>query len=517
MHGETILAIDAGGSYVKAGLFSVATGQSHTAGMSVELIRTRPGFNERDPEALWQATASCIRKVLQAFPDAARSIAAVGLTGHGNGLYLVARDGLPSRNAIMASDGRAAGLVRDWISHGVEERIRPHAWNGLWAGKPGPILAWLAHHQPESLAGSHAALGCKDYLRARLTGCIATETSDATAGGLYDASALIQNPHASLQPSGLVLDALGIAPHLRLLPATIGPQETFEVSAAAERETGLKAGTTVVAGLVDNAAMQHGSGVFDGGKVCVGAGTWSINQVLVPLEQMTPEAALGQVQPYAANSALGGYGLLCEASATSASSLDWALRSAVTGTAEKDRKAGRDIFEARLQRERTRSRRVDDPMFFPFVDGSREDAAARGAWLGLSSASAEEDLLGAVVEGICFEHRRHVERLERSLPAPLPVRLSGGASKSPTWCQRFADSLGRPVEASAVAEPGLVCAAALAARSAGLVASVLQGVERLSPQWRTFEVDPSAVSFTQERWERYRKWASLLEGERWGG
>lgn len=516
MHGEAILAIDAGGSYVKASLFFLASGKSRTAGRGVDLIRSHPGFNERDPGALWQATVHCIREVLQASPADPPQVTAVGLTGHGNGLYLVDGGGLPSRNAIMASDGRAAQLVRNWVRDGVEERIRPHAWNGLWAGKPGPVLAWLARHQPEALDASHAVLGCKDYLRARLTGRVATETSDATAGGLYDASALISDPDASLQSSPLVLDALGIGAHRRLLLPTIGAQETFEVSPAAARETGLGAGTAVVAGLVDNAAMQHGSGVFDGSKVCVGAGTWSINQLLVPLEEMTPEGSLGQVRPYAANSALGGRGLLCEASATSASSLDWALRSAFTATADRDREAGRDIFEGRLQREGTRTRRIDDPMFFPFVDGSREDAAARGAWLGLSSASTEEHLLGAVVEGVCFEHRRHVERLERSLPGPLPVRISGGATRSPTWCQRFADALGRPVEASAVAEPGLVCAAALAAHSAGLVTSVADGVERLGPQWQTYRADASTASFMAERWARYSRWAGLLESDRWG-
>ncbi|MDO5501409.1 MAG: FGGY family carbohydrate kinase, partial [Propionibacteriaceae bacterium] len=406
---DVLLAIDAGGSYVKATTFDLTTSESHTVGEPVGLSRSAPGFNERDADGLWRATVRCVQGCLQRLDGGAGRVAAVGITGHGNGVYLVDDRGMPSRSAIMASDGRAASLVRGWVAEGVEDRLRPAAWNGLWAGKPGPILAWLAAHEPDTLAASHAVLGCKDYLRARLTGEVHTELSDASAGGLYDNSALISRPDAVLHPATATLDELGLGAHAHLLLPAIDPMTTFAVSGEAALETGLTAGTVVVAGVVDNAAMQHGSGIFDSSAICVGAGTWSINQLLVPLTDMTMDGALGAVLPSAANAALGGYGLLCEASATSASSFAWALETAVTGESSADRSAGRDIFAAALKREGSRPRRPDDPMFFPYIDGSREEAAARGAWLGLSSAATEGDLLGAVLEGICLEHRRHVD------------------------------------------------------------------------------------------------------------
>ena len=39
------------------------------------------------------------------------SIVAVGLTGYGNGLYLVDKDGAPLRNGILSPDQRAQGEV----------------------------------------------------------------------------------------------------------------------------------------------------------------------------------------------------------------------------------------------------------------------------------------------------------------------------------------------------------------------------------------------------------------------
>ncbi len=512
MPADLLLAIDAGGSYVKASLFEPGTA-FHTVSASVAVTHPAPGMSEREPEALWQATVGCIRQLL-AETDAAR-VAAVGLTSHGNGLYLVDREGLPTRAAIMAADTRAEPAVKAWRADGVERALRPQAWNGLWAGKPGPLLAWLATHEPETLDASWAVVGCKDYLRARLVGAVCEETSDATAGGLYENASLVNDPAAALDVNAEALAIFGLSRYAWLFPTSIDPLTPFAVSRQAAGETGLPAGTPVIAGLVDNAAMQHGSGVFDSATICVGTGTWSINQLLVPVGDMTLDGVLGAVEPFAASSALGGWGLLSEASATSASTLGWALQQAVTGRAAADRAAERDIFEACLTREAARPRSATDPLFFPFLDGSRDDAAARGAWLGLSSATSEADLLGAVVEGVCFEHRRHVERLEQSLAQRLPVRLSGGATKSPVWCQRFADALARPVQVSPVSELGSVCAAAMAGTSVDFFASVAAGVATLNPTWTTYQPDAATAELTRDRWERYSRFAALLDREAW--
>lgn len=516
MTGDLLLALDAGGSYVKATLFDPAAGTSRTVGRAVDLVRPRPGFTERDAELLWSATCRCIADLVADLDGGPGRIGVVGLTGHGNGLYLVDAAGRPTANAIMAADGRAGELVGAWLRDGVEDAVRGQAWNGVWAGKPGPLLAWLDRHDPDVLDRTHAVLSCKDYLRARLTGAVSTEVTDATAGGLYDNSALLADPGATLSASDGTLRAYGIEHRRGLLRETVDSTAEYGVSTEGAAATGLRPGTPVVAGLVDNAAMQHGSGVFDSGAVCVGAGTWSINQLLVPLEQMTMDGALGSVRPYASNSALNGLGLLCEASATSASNFAWALERVLTGASGADRAAGSDVFEARLERERERSRRVDDPMFFPFIDGSRDDSAARGAWLGLSSANGEDDVLGAVLEGICFEHRRHVERLERTLPRPLPVRLSGGASRSPVWCRLFADVLARPVQVSSVTELGSLCVAALAGAGSGVFRTVEEGVARLSPRWSTFEPDERLAEHFDRRWRTYQTWASQLGRLHWG-
>lgn len=514
---DLLLAIDAGGSLVKATCFDLTGRVSTTVSRPVQLSRPASGQTERDLEGLWSAAAEAVAQVLSQLKDGAQRVLAVGFTGHGNGVYLVDRTGLPARAAVMAADTRAALPVRRWVADGLDATLQAHSWNGLWAGQPGPILSVLANTEPEVLAASHAVVSCKDYLRGRLTAVVDTELSDASAGGLYDNSAWAASGGAA--PLGLnlaALEAFGIT-HLRhLLRTPIASDSVAEVSGEAARRTGLLAGTPVVAGLVDNAALHHGSGVFDGSAICVGAGTWSVNQVLVAAREATMDAKLGAIRPNAASIALGGLALLCEASPTSASTFDWALTRAVTGAALADREAGRDIYAARLEREGRRPQRLDDPMFLPFLDGSRADAGARGAWVGLSSSNGEDELLGAVVEGICLEHRRHIERLQSALPDRLPVRLSGGATKSSAWCQRFADVLGVPVLISPVSELGSVCAAAMAGVSVGVFAEVPEGVQSLNPTWQTFEPDSAMTDFVAARYARYCTVAETFDRLPWG-
>jgi hypothetical protein len=63
--------------------------------------------------ALLLCGGACVRR------DRAAEIAAVGLTGHGDGLYMVDRQLRPVRPAILALDSRAEALRASWRADGV--------------------------------------------------------------------------------------------------------------------------------------------------------------------------------------------------------------------------------------------------------------------------------------------------------------------------------------------------------------------------------------------------------------
>lgn len=502
---ETVLVgLDAGGTYVKATAFDLESGRSATSALPVRGGHPRPGQNERDADALWDAAGAVVRRALDDVGPHG-GVLAVGVTAHGNGAYLVDPGGRPTRAAVQASDTRASELVEAWVASGVTEQLRPTVWNGLWPGQPGPLLAWLQRHEPDTLARSTALLMCGDYLRARLTGRLRAELTAWSCNGLLDS--------ATRTISGRALETYGIEGQRRLIPEFVQPLEQVgEITPDAAAATGLGVGTPVVAGAVDNVAMQLGAGVTDSSRILVGAGTWSINQLLVPESDMTMDGPLGRVEPYAACLAVpDGLALLIEASATSASTLGWALHTILRQVESVAEQAGQSVYTVALERVAALDQRADAPMFLPYLDGSRDEPAARGAWVGLSSSDDEDELLRATVEGICFEHRRHVERLSRGGGAGAPLRLAGGAGRSPVWAQLFADTTRRTVEVSPVEEIGAVGAAVIAGAATGAFTSLADGVSYLNPRTTAFEPAPGSEEHHERRYERYLRWAAVAE------
>ena len=104
----------------------------------------------------------------------------------------------------------------------------------------------------------------KDYVRLRLTGEHAIDKADAAGTLLLDLAARDWSP--------VVLEALGIP--ASWLPRTFeGPEVTGRLTDAAAAETGLRAGTPVVAGGGDQSANGVGVGAVAPGTTALSLGT----------------------------------------------------------------------------------------------------------------------------------------------------------------------------------------------------------------------------------------------------
>ena len=305
-----IIAFDAGGTAVKAALYDACGVERAVAAVGMAPLHPAPRFLERDPEAMWAAVCDVARKVLATSGVEPSSIAAVGLTGYGNGLFLIDRDGRPVRNAILSPDQRAQAIVARWRAEGAEACAARLTYNRQFAGKPLPLIAWLEAHEPEALRRAERAIFCKDYLRLRLTGEIGLEISDMSSGSLTDQRLRRWAPAA--------LDFFGLRRYARLFgdgvePLTIAGVVTERASA----ETGLAAGTPVSAGCADGPAMALGLGATDESLISVIAGTWGLNQ----LATRTP-ATDGSVAAVIAGPRPGEF-VLTDAGPTSASAFEW--------------------------------------------------------------------------------------------------------------------------------------------------------------------------------------------------
>jgi L-xylulokinase len=492
-----IIAFDAGGTAVKAALYDERGEELAVAGATMAPLHPAPGCLERDPAAMWAAICRVARKVTDTAGVAPSSIAAVGLTGYGNGLYLLDRHGQTVRNGVLSPDLRAQEIVARWRASGLEDAAIPLTYQRQWPGKPLPLLAWLEAHEPEALARAEHAMFCKDYLRFRLTGAIGLEISELSSGALTDQAQRRFDPRT--------LEHFGLGRYARLYGDGVEPLTIFgAVTSEAAAETGLAAGTPVTAGYADGPAMALGLGAINESVISVIAGTWGLNQLVsrTPVADGSISAPIVGVRP--------GDFVLTDAAPTSASTLEWFADSVVAAAdpAPRDHAA---LFKFCDELAARIGNGANNPYFLPYLNGRLDQPAARGCFIGLASWHGLPEMVRAIFEGVAFEHHWHINRLLKGRARPRAARFAGGAARSRPWLDIFAAAIDLPLELAAANELGALGAAIVAAVGVGLHPDLERAVAAMTRVRGRIDPDPALVETLARRRAVYGELVEALK------
>ena len=257
MSGEKIvIGVDGGTTAVKAVAFDLSGGIRATHHESVPVNYGKLGEAEQDMEAIWQGVASCLREVREQCPD--DEIVAIGLTGQGDGAWLVDENGTPTRPAATWLDGRAGDRVNEWMKDGKADKVLETSGTTVFGGLFPVLYEEFAQNEADVLAKSATQLYCKDWLRFRLTGERLTDYTEASRTFL---------DVTTMEYSQDMADALGMPEALRLLPPAVAsdaPGGTVTEEAAAV--TGIPAGTPVGIGMIDVAVTGAGLRAVEDGE-----------------------------------------------------------------------------------------------------------------------------------------------------------------------------------------------------------------------------------------------------------
>ncbi len=443
------IGIDVGLTSAKAAAFGPAGDEILTVSAANPRIASRGGRQEIDMDALWSVVSGVLCELTAKLARLGVTPAAVGATGHGNGLYLVDADLRPARPAIASNDNRAESIVGrlDAATIDREQRVTGSV---PWAGQPAVLLAWLAENEPESVDRAAWVLTCKDWITLNLTGTPSADLSDASACGLVDLE------HRVYAPS--TLDNLGLSRALRekFPPLFASGDVVGSVTAAAAAATGLPLGIPVVAGCMDCVASPLGAGSTDPTDVTVIVGTWAINSVVVPAAGPPPRVTLNALLPDPRHM------LAQEVAPTSAASIEWFA--SIMSSASVEGLSPRDLLHAAS----TVPAGADGLLFLPFINGAPDHLGATGTFLGAQAHHGYREFARAVAEGITQYHRVQLEKLQRGAAVTdAPWTLAGGGAKNPVWAQMFADIIGHPVRRQLGTELGARGVAWLAAGAVG--------------------------------------------------
>lgn len=489
---QYLLGIDSGGTMTKTALFSLSGDEVAAEFSPLTMLFPEPGFVERDPLLMWEATCKAINSILQKTGISNSDIIAVSATGYGSGIFCVDKNGLPTCNGVISTDGRGKDISADWESAGLTELARKTlAAEPTWPAQTLTLLGWIQKHRPEIAASTTTVLACKDYTKLRLTGCLSTDVTDAAVGGLLDMQ-------AGVYATDLMIK-LGLEQWIDKLPELVQPHSIAgEVSAEAAEQTGLAAGTPVVTGAVDIVCSCVASGVLDSSMLSIVAGTWSINNAIRHDHPQTTDVPLLQM-PFLLERTF----LACEASPTSASNLEWSCNHVFDAERVAAAEAGESVYERCGRMVKSKRDNPPDVVFLPYLFGSPRNELA--GFVGLKAQHERADMVYAVYEGIVYEHKRNIDMLLASSDNQTPdcIRLSGGAARSDIWPQLFADITGLPVEIAAGTEFGAMGTSICAAVATGHYSSYQEAVGQMVSINTRYEPDTAFADRHQERYERF--------------
>lgn len=422
-----IIGIDAGTSVVKAAAFTNEGKNLAVEGRQVKLYNPRPEYSEQDVEETLQAVGEVVRRIVECSEE---SIDMIGITGQGDGLWLLDEKGHSVRPGITWLDARANSIVEHWMSSGVFEAHFHKNGNVMFPGCHAPLMSFLAQSEPESLDRASTAAYCKDVILQRLTGERATDASD-TSLPFIDLE--------SRQYDTEILELLELEAYESLLaPIDPSPGPLRPLNKAGAELLNLAEGTPVYNGPFDVPATAVGAGVDQIGEGVIILGT------TLACEVLTDRVHAGD-EP-------GGM-TLCALEENR-----W-LRTmpAMVGTASLDLTlsligAKHEQLEGFLADSKPGARGVST---LPFFSSSGERApfvepAARGRLDGMTLQTTRSDVVRAVCEGVAYAARHCLEA------AGLDGELSicGGGAESEAWRQILADVLQQPLKIARGPEVG---------------------------------------------------------------
>ncbi len=494
--GNHLLVIDAGTGSVRAVVFDV-TGRQLGVGQEEWTHVAEPGVPGSmtfDTAVNWQRVVRCIEKAVGDAGITGGAIGAVSSTSMREGIVLYDAAGLEVW-ACANVDSRAEAEVRALKAEGLERVFYEESGQTFALGAL-PRLNWVRRHRPEIFAQVRAVTMLNDWVTGRLSGEIAVEPTNGGSSGLI---AL-----ATRSWSDRLIERAGL--ERGLFPRVVEPGTVIgTVTPRAGAETGLAAGTPVVAGGADTQLGAVGLGVVRSGDAAVLGGSFWQQIINIGADQVDPEMRV-RISP----AAVAGLNQAECIGFFVGLAVRWFRDAFCTEEKLAAEASGRDAYA--LMEEQAAAVPPGAygviPILSDAMDFSRwYHAAPSFLNLSLDPARANKAVLfRAMEENAAIVSAINMERVREFAAADsaAPLVFAGGAAKGWLWPQILADVTGRVIYIPEIKEATALGGAAAAAVGIGLFGSLVEAADALVRWEREVEPDPAHRAVYDEARERWQ-------------
>ena len=479
---DLVIGIDSSTTATKAIAFD-ARGRAVAEGRAaVPLSTPKPGWFEQNAED-WTGAVNAALKQLTRKISAGR-IAALAISNQRESFAQFDAKDRPLRAGSLWLDERAHREV-----HELSAELGGDVIHKI-SGKPPDVTPclyrcrWFSKHEPKMWAKLAHTAEVHGVLSHHLTGQWSTSLASADPMGLLDVE--------SYDWSDTLLKAARLT--REQLPKLYHAGEVMgEVSPAAARLTGLKAGTPVVAGGGDGQCAGTGANIFIKGRAYLNLGTAAVSG--------SYGAHYATDRSFRTMMAVAEQGFSFEtAIRTGTFLLNWMVERLFNVNPAKNP----SIFRHLEAEAAAAPIGANGLVVVPYWSGCMTpywDSSARGVIAGLSGNHTRGDIYRALLEGVALEQAMMTNRVAAATSAIDHYAIAGGGSRSDLWCQIVADASGRDVKRLETAEASALGAAMAAAKGAGWHSSIAKASAAMSGK-------PSKIF--RPRTKQHGRYAELL-------
>jgi xylulokinase len=413
----TILGVDVGTTGLKMGVFKE---QENTLTMLDAFSKTYTIhtyhdslFSDIDPKQWQEAFIEGCRHMAHSMAD----VEVIAFSGTTPGLTPMDSDGKALFPAILMLDQRSRPQAQHIIrTIGLKTLMQVTGNMPVPGGCSLASILWIKENYPDLFKKTYVFGHSNTFMAAWLTGGFAIDPSSASLTALYNTS------ENNLQWNADIAAAFGLSTNR--LPQVIHSHESpGRVIHKIALELGLEKEPAVVIGGNDAVLAAFSVGITHPGDILNVNGTCEITLVCLPRCIPSPDY---NVRTHV----IPGRWLTLYVMNAGGIALEWfrALFCSEMPVEEFHRGFVPRAIDAWLERE-------SGVTYVPYLMGSRYSLEPlKAAFTGLTAETSREELLAALVKGLCRYQREHLKEISMEVPLAKEIHVTGGAT-SPAFIQ----------------------------------------------------------------------------------
>jgi xylulokinase len=401
-----ILAVDIGTTGMKMGVFRVideALSPVRQFSQEYDVNIYNDGlFGDIEQDKWKQAFTSGCKAMAEVIGD----VDVISLSGTTPGLTAMDKNGEALYPAILMLDQRSRKQARFIIEAiGKEHLLKTTANMPVAGGCSLASILWIKDNHPDIFNRTHKFGHSNTYIVHWLTGAFAIDPSSASLTALYNTVANDLTWNEDIAAAfGLELDRLA-----QIVPAY---ESVGRVNKSLARQLGFRKEPAVLIGGNDAVLAAYSVGINEPGDVINVNGTCEIS--LVCLDRCLASA----------NYNIRAHVLALHVINAGGKALDWFRElfcSEMSAELFYDRFLPSAI-ESWLERE-------SGVTYVPYLMGSRYSLEPlKAQLLGLTQQTTREEILAAIVRGLCEYQKAHLDEIEKNVPLKNVLHITGGAT-----------------------------------------------------------------------------------------